>query len=356
MNESDILHLRLANQQIAGTKLESPRDLVRWLGAIQAQDFRSALWSVGLRLPGSTSADIDRAIRNRQIVRAWALRGTIHLVAAEDVRWLATLTGPRAASKSARACRQAGLTDADLRKAFTLLEKGLRQEGELTRQQIGSIWESAGVATDNQRGYLMLSRAGHEGRICFGPMKDKQQTFVLLNEWVRKEAAFTREESLTELATRYFTSHGPATVDDFAWWCGCTLTDVRRAIGRIMPRLSSTNAAGRDYLYVAKRGPILPKRTVYLLPGFDEYMLGYTDRSFLIAAAHRHHIYPANAVYPGVIISDGRIKGIWRSDSRRTGKVDALSLFTTLSYRVGREMRMAYAAHNQFWTSHGTAY
>ena len=138
MNESDILHLRLANQQIAGTKLESPHDLVRWLGAIQAQDFRSALWSVGLRLPGSTSADIERAIRDRQIVRAWALRGTIHLVAAEDVRWLATLTGPRAASKSARACRQAGLTDADLRKAFTLLEKRLRQEGQLSRQQIGS--------------------------------------------------------------------------------------------------------------------------------------------------------------------------------------------------------------------------
>lgn len=95
MTPAQILQLRLYNQQIAATKFKKPEDVVGWLGAVQAQDFAGAKWSVGLRLPGSTDEDIEQAITTGKIIRTWTQRGTLHFMAAKDIRWMLDLTGPR---------------------------------------------------------------------------------------------------------------------------------------------------------------------------------------------------------------------------------------------------------------------
>ena len=350
MDTSEILSLRLTNQQICDTRFRSPHDLVVWLGAVQAQDYASARWSVGLRLSHSTSADIEEAIRDREVVRTWVLRGTLHIVAAEDVRWMLRLMGPRITAKSAGVYRQAGLTDKVFEDGFLLLENALQGEKQLMRSQVVELWENAGITTNNQRGYLMLARAGLEGRICLGPMRDKQQTFVLLDEWIPHTKEFTREESLVEIGKRFFASHGPATIEDFMWWCGCTRSDARQTIDMLARRLIQVSIEEKEYLYIPHNFKTTKQtNNTFLLPGFDEYLLGYTDRSLIIKETHRHQIYPKNAVYPGLIIIKGRVRGIWKRTIEKSGIHIKLSPFTKLDDKEKSEIDEVCATYGRFW-------
>jgi DNA glycosylase AlkZ-like len=351
MNVSEILKLRLINQQIYRTSFQRPHDLVAWLGAIQAQDYASAQWSIGLRSPQSTSSDVEQAINDGAIIRTWTLRGTLHFVAAEDVRWMLKLMAPRIIAKSVGVYRQARLTDNDFERAFALLEKALQGTKQLTRSKIVELWENAGITTSNQRGYLILARAGQEGRICMGPMNAGQQTFVLLNEWIPAAKELTYEEALVEIAKRYFASHGPATIDDFVWWTGLTRTDAKSAIGMIASQLSRINVDEKEYLYSLAHLQRMRAPGIFLLPGFDEYMLGYTDRSLIIEDIHRHHIYTKNAVYPGIIIVEGRIKGIWKRVLKRQKIYIELWPFATFDTKQKVEISRACEAYGRFWNA-----
>ena len=349
MEASQLLARRLANQQIVRPVFKNPHDLVAHLGAVQAQDFASALWTIGLRLPGCTAADVVRAIADRKLVWTWAMRGTLHIVPAEDARWMLRLLAPRALAKTKSVYRQAGLTDELFAHASGILQRALRGGKQLTRKQIMELWEAAGIGTSNQRGYLMLARLAQEGCICLGPPSDKTQTFVLLDEWLPEDSVMTREASLAEIARRYFASHGPATLDDFVWWTGLTRTEARPALEAAMPALTSTTTGDKEYFYPAAAAQALPSPAVSLLPGFDEYMLGYTDRSLALRDAHRQHVYTKNAVYPGTLIIDGLVEGTWKRVVQRRGLQLTVTSFQTLSEELRAQVEEQAKRYSEFW-------
>ena len=221
-------------------------EVVTWFGAMQAQDLASALWSLGLRLPGSTEKDMLTALEQRQILRTWPMRGTIHLVPAEDAHWMLGLMGSTMMATSHRRRENLGLTQEDTDKATAALADALSGGGHLTRSQALATINDAGVTTEGQRGYHLLWYAALTGVTCIGPQVEGEQTFVLLDEWVATPRRLEAREAAAELAYRYFRSHGPAPVSDFAGWSGLGLRITRTALNDNAGRLTSVTVDGEE--------------------------------------------------------------------------------------------------------------
>ena len=324
MTNSDIAHLRLHNQHIAGTGFVTPRDVVHWLGAVQGQDYLGVLWAVGLRMQNGTEAAVEQAFAERSIVRTWPMRGTLHLVAAADVRWMLDLLAPRVIASHARRLQQRfGLDDAALGRCRDLFVAALQGGKQLSREAMYQVLEAEHIATGNQRGLHILWHLAQQGLLCFGARAGKQQTFVLLDEWIPQAKTMPREEALAELARRYFTSHGPATLPDFAWWSGLTTADARAGLAMARPHLAAEVFDGQTCWL----SPSLPAAkdaspTAYLLPVYDEYMVAYKDRSAVLEPAHAKLAHAGNGIFSPAIVVDGQMVGTWN----RTQKKRALVL------------------------------
>ncbi|MDX6631235.1 MAG: hypothetical protein QOH00_3481 [Gaiellales bacterium] len=308
---------RLVSQRIvASRRCEQPAEVVRWLGAMQAQDYYQSLWAIGARLRAATVEGVERAIAERRILRTWLMRGTIHFAPPEDVRWLLALCAPRLAAAELRRHEQLGLTEAHVERCGELLSGALAGDRRLTRPQVMQLFGDAGIDTAGQRGYHILVRLARSALICLGPMQGKQQTFVLLDDWAPRAESLdlSREDSLRLLASRFAVSRGPVTEQDFARWAGLPVTDARR--GLRAAGLAVRAFDGTDYWLAADAadGPAPPagRRRTYLLAGFDEYFLGYKDRDALLERHHSENIAPgANGVFRPLIVAGGQIVGTW---------------------------------------------
>ncbi|WP_405168449.1 winged helix DNA-binding domain-containing protein [Paenibacillus sp. FSL H3-0286] len=321
MTNKMIAAQRLYNQKIVDSKLIKPEQVVKELGAVQAQDYMQAMWAIGLRIPSSSLADIERAIADRKMILNWTLRGTLHFVPPEDVKWMHQLSVPRLAGQTKRRNAELGLDDQTLERCRHIIVNALQGGKQLDRALLLQLIEEEGIHTGNQRGYHMLWNVAYQGLICFGPMNGKQQTIVLLEEWVPQFRELSYDESLYELARRYFTGHGFATVQDFAWWAGITLTDARRGLEAAKSQLQSEVIDGSEYWMSAHRlEPAAEDSGVHLLPGFDEYILGYKDRSAVLEPDVAPLIVPGNnGVFLPMIVVEGQVVGTWKRTLKTKG-------------------------------------
>ena len=245
---------RLAAQRLIGRAFRTPADVVRWFGAVQAQDYPGALWAVGLRTTGATEAAVERAVESRAIVRTWPLRGTLHFVAPEDVRWMVAHFAPRMIARAAQRFTQLELDRRTLSRSAAVVTKALQGGRQLSRPRLYQRLECAGIAVGEGRGLHILWKCAHDGLICFGAREGKQHTFALLDEWLPPTRALDRDEALAEIARRYFTSHGPATVSDFGWWSGLSASDARSALEMARPGLQSERIDDAVYWHAERRG------------------------------------------------------------------------------------------------------
>jgi hypothetical protein len=320
--------LRLSAQHIQQADFKSPEDVVRYMGAMQAQDYAGAKWSIALRMAdATTAADIERAVAERRIVRSWPQRGTIHFVAPEELRWRLQLSTDRILKSAQRRHDNLGLTSADFRLACELAYQALQGDKQLSRPDMMLVFERGGMSTVGQRGYHMLWYLAQTGHICFGPLIGKQSSFALCDDWLPRTAELSREEALEKLAHGYFMSHGPASLKDFAWWSGLTVTEARQALQLALPKLDTIVVSDTTY-YMSPN--LRPANTPngYLLPGFDEYSLGYTDRSAVLAAEHAPKTVPGgNGMFRSTIVIDGQIVGTWLKSARKTRPEPVLTPF-----------------------------
>jgi hypothetical protein len=326
---ADVARRRLAAQHVSSTEHARAADVVALLGAVQAQDYLGALWAVGLRMTAGCEADVERALADGSIVRTWPLRGTLHFVAPADARWILDLLGDRCIAAAAGRFRALGLDDASLARARRVVTSCLERDRCLTREALYDRLERAKVSTEGQRGIHILWRMAHERLICFGPRQGKQQTLVLFDEWVKGGKRLARDEALGELALRYFTGHGPATLADFAWWAGLTLGDARAALRSVEGHLSSESLGGGQVHYAAATHAPLPATgsRVHLLPAFDEFLVGYVDRSAALHEARRLSVNAGGGMLRPVVVIDGQVVGTWKRTLTRREVEFAPSLF-----------------------------
>lgn len=339
MNSFDLVRLRLHNQRIAQEQFSHPSEAVRWFGAVQAQDYLAALWAVGLRTADALEATIEQALADREIIRTWPMRGTLHFVAAEDARWLIKLLAARVLRSNAqRYIRQFELDDAAMARSADVISRVLTGGKSLTRPELYAALERAGITTAQQRGLHILSRLAQEGLVCIGPRAGKQPTFVLLEEWLPPVPALTREEALAEVARRYFTSHGPATLQDFVWWTGLSNTDAKHALELAQSQLAQETLAEQTCWFApasAPRKSATPR--AHLLPVYDEYTVGYKDRSAFLANDYAQQ--SGNGIFHPVLVVNGQVIGTWK----RTLKRDAVHLTVTPFRPLSEAERAALA-------------
>lgn len=332
---ANIARQRLRTQRLAGPGFQRPVDVVRWFGAVQAQDYAGALWAVGMRTTAATEADVEQALADRAIVRTWPLRGTLHFVASEDVRWMLTHFAPRTIARAALRFKQLELDQRAFARSAALFVEALRGGRQLSRPRLYALLEGAGIATRDNRGLHILWRCAHDGVICFGARDGTQHTFALLDEWVPPAKILTRDEALAQLARRYITSHGPATLDDFRWWSGLPAADARKAF-----ELAETGDAVRS------SPSKIPSPHAVLLPPYDEYTVAYRDRS---AALDPNHAAAArNGIFSPTLILNGRIVGTWTRRLLKDAVAIALKPFVPLTAERKRAVADAAARYGRF--------
>lgn len=339
MTQADIARYRLLNQQITAPHFTSPSAIVHWLGAVQAQDYAMAKWAIGLRLPGGTNQAVEAAINTGTLIRTHILRPTWHFVAASDIRWLLALTAPHLKKIVASMNRKLELDEALFLKVFPLLEKALAGGRELTRQELMTLLNQAGIRTDSLRAAHIMIQAELEGLVCNGAKREKQFTYALFDEKIPPATQnFSRAEALAALANRYFTSHGPATLPDFAWWSGLTLTDARLGLAGIKALLSSETIAGQTYWFThLTEQPGSRPESLHVLPAFDEFMVSYQDRTASLALANARAAITGNGIFKPIVVVNGNVVGTWKPLVKKDKLTLALSLFN-LSTELNQEL------------------
>ena len=318
--------LRLASQGLVGPGFESVPDAVRIMTAMQGQDLQAALWAVGQRVPGSRVDDVRGALDRAEIVRSWPMRGTLHVLAPEDLKWMLAITSERLIRGMAGRHRELEIDARDVeasRDAALDLVQGGRSA---TRQQLFAAFEAAGQSTAGQRGIHLLGMLCQRAWLVQGPLAGNQQLIKAFDEWIPKSRELDRAEGLAELLLRYMLSHGPATERDFAWWSSTPLTEVRTALERVKDQLVELDFAGVSYWLSPATAALLEEgvpgqRTVLALPGFDEFLLGYTDRTLVLPAGHADKVVPGgNGMFKKTIVSGGQVIGTWaRAAASKTG-------------------------------------
>jgi hypothetical protein len=331
MISQEILAHRLHNQLLTNRPFRHIGEAVGWMGAMQAQDFPGAKWSIALRVPGANEQDVEKAIAGKEIVRTWPMRGTLHFVAAADIRWMLKLLTPRIISNAAGRYRQLELDEKVFSKTRKILTRVLIDGKILTRQELYSVFENERIVSRNQRGIHILQRHAMEGLICFGPHEGKQPTFVLLEEWTPGTGTLKRDEALATLAVRYFTSHGPALIKDFVWWTGLTVAEAREAVELAKPTIDNLKCYDKEFCYcTSDPSPDHTKNSLFLLPGFDEYVLGYTDRNLIIDTPYKSKLTPGGGMFNSTIISNGKVIGTWKRSLKKGRLIFERNLFSTL--------------------------
>jgi hypothetical protein len=347
---SEIAARRLASQRLVGPKATEPAAVVRRSGAVQSQDYPAAKWAVGQRVESANDADLDAAFNQGAILRTHMLRPTWHFVAPADVRWIQALTAPRVHAANAFMYRQQELDEQLLRRTDQLLAGWLSGGVFLTRKEVAERLGDAGIPAAGVRLAYILMHAELEAVIGSGPLRGRQHTYALLEERAPDARRLPREDALAELALRYFPSHGPAQLQDFAWWSGLTMAEVREAVDLAGSRLDRENFEGKTYWSAPTAAdPVTSEPSAHLLPNYDEYFIALRDRSaFFNPARLRAEAAPNGVLDRHLVLAGGDIVGGWRSEREGRFVTVGTTLLATLDESEREALAVAVERYGRF--------
>jgi len=348
MNPVEIVNQRIINQQLAGTKFKSAKEIVSWMGAMQAQDYPMAKWAIGVRLAGSTDESIEQAVNRSEIVRTHVMRPTWHLVSSKDVRWMLALTAPHL-RKSMKGRHQAmGLTDQLFKRTLSIIEKSLSKNGFMTRQELVTELNQRKIKPDNVQMIHIMFNAELNGTVCNGPVRGKQFTYALLEERVPKTKTLTKDEALATLGSRYFTSHGPATLQDFTWWSGLPAAEARAALEMVRPNLMNEKIDSQVFWFADIPGSTQASQSIYFLPAYDEFMISYKDRSASLDPKFFSSAITGNGIFKPIIVVGGKVMGTWSRVIKKNQIILEPQFFRPSQKLTKKEMTPAFLRYKNF--------
>jgi hypothetical protein len=342
---------RLANQHLVSPTLTDPTDVVRVLGAVQAQDYAGAKWALGMRTRGATDDGIDRCLADGSIVRTHVLRPTWHFVVPADIRWMLALTGPRVSTAMASYNRKLELDATVFKRSNDALTRALRDGKQMTRVELASVLKRSRINVDGSQrlGHLMM-QAELDGVVCSGARRGKQFTYALLEERVPTAPRRDRDEALLELVTRYFATRSPATPHDFAWWSGLTVGDATRGIQLAGKALQQEVIDDRTYWSdPSTASSVEPRSQAHLLPNYDEFFIGFRNRSAIAQRLESAKLVTGgNALIGNVLVIDGQLVGGWRRTIEKETAIVQLDLPIRLTRAEKEAVRAAAHALGAF--------
>lgn len=320
--------IRPYHQQLSNPRFDDPKKVVGWLGAVQAQNYSMAKWAIGIRLKAGNLQTVEQALQKGEILRTHVMRPTWHFVTAEDIHWMLALSAQRIRSANNWIAENGklGITEKHYCQCNRLLEKILEGHKHLTKEEVRLELNQSGFPVDKDQITRFLIHAETARLVCSGIDKNQKPTYTLLEERVPPVSPLSKEEALAKLAQNYFRSHSPASLQDFIWWSGLSATEARQAIGSIRSELISDQSTPQElFIHESSSGTISTDETLHLLPSYDEYLLGYKDRSAIIQPEHYAKAYNAWGIFYPVILHRGKIIGNWQ----KTGKGKGLKIETS---------------------------
>ena len=340
----DVAARRLQTQRLVGAPFASAVDTVAGLGAVQAQDYAGAKWALGLRTHDLTEAALDRLFDAGTILRTHVMRPTWHFVLPADVRWLLDLTAPRVKAILAPYDRRLEIDPPLLRRSHAILEAALRDGLSLTRDELAAELARAGIPAAGQRLGHLLMHAELDAIMTSGPRRGKQQTYALLAERAPRARRLDRDEALAELTRRYFAGHGPAQAQDFAWWSGLSLAEVKRGLALVGSTLVPEVIGGKSYWGVSDAPATeLLAPIVHLLPNFDEFLVGYRDRAAALDPDRDFNVAALRngSILSHVVILNGQVCGGWKRRLQARQAIVELGPLVVLDLAEGAALRQA---------------
>lgn len=347
ISQKDIAPARLAAQQLTATKFEKASDVVKWMGAMQAQDFSMSKFAVGVRLEKTTESSVQDALNKGEILRTHVMRPTWHLVSAEDIHWMLELTAPHILSHSKSRHAELGLDEAVIKKSNRIIDKCVHQKKYVTRDEIVSKLNKASIATNENRASHLLFLAKLQGLICSGMMEGKDYLYTSLDGVVTKKNKPGRDESIFMLAQRYFNSHAPATADDFAWWSGLPAKDVKKALEMIAPHFSKIKLKDREYILSPDYETVPSDHEVLMLPAYDEFIISYKDRSMLFSRGDQAKYVSSNGIFWPTIIVNGNVAGTWSRTVKNKVTIN-IKPFKKLTFTLKKSIEVAAKRYAEF--------
>jgi hypothetical protein len=327
MTLSDIARLRLHHQLLLDTKLNTAKEVVAYMGAMQAQDYAMSKWAVGIRMKKGAEKEINKALDKGEILRTHILRPTWHLVFANDIYWMLALTAPRIKASLKSRHKELGLSEALVKKSHRILEKALSNGDHVSREALVKKLQAGKIDTTENRASHLLFCAELEGILCSGAGK---QTYALLEQRVPKKNLLSKEESLARLAGIYFKSRSPATLTDFTWWSGLSPADARNALEMIKTEFTRETIGEQTYWFSpAYSGKKSSTANLLLLPAFDEFLISYKDRTAAIQLLHQKRAFSSNGIFWPTLLLNGQVTGLWKRTVKNDQVLIEPDLFET---------------------------
>lgn len=350
MNNESLSQLRSFNQKIEGPNLQTVKEVVSRMGAMQAQDFNMAKWAIGIRMQDSTEEMINREIDKGTIVRTHLLRPTWHIVSSEDIHWILELSAPQIRTAAGYRDVQLGLTKSIFRKTNSIIEKVLRDNNHMTREEIISELVKAKIQVDNNRASHILMRAEVDGIICSGKQKDGKSTYAILDEWIPVDNKKKyRDEALKELGLRYFISRGPATTEDFSWWSGLSVKDSRIALELNRTELISELFENRTYWFSdSSTGEKSIQNSIHLLPAYDEFLISYRYRECSLSHLDKTHVVSSNGIFYPTVMMNGQVIGTWKRNINKDKATLAIRMFSKGEKNIFKLSDKSVARYSKF--------
>ncbi len=325
LSDDEVRFLRLRAQRLIPSPVDnitSVTSVVKDLCGIQAQDANAAALAVRARSVGLVAADVERArLEERSIIRTWGQRGTLHLLATEDLGWLLNLLGTVFVAGDRTRRAELGLDEDSCIKGISAIRDILAGQGALTRAElVEQLAVRTGIRLEGQAAPHLLFRAALEGLVCLGPDRGTKPTYVLIENWIEgglRPPSLSREAARVELARRYLAAYGPVEPDDLAAWSGLPMSEVRAAWKSIANDLTDVEVAGRPAWMLKEQVGWLDEfpaqaPVVRLLPGFDTYLLGYRSRNLVVLPHYARRINAGGGMVHPTMIVDGRAMGTWK--------------------------------------------
>jgi hypothetical protein len=349
MVETDILPIRLESQFLLPQSGRTIQEVVSRMGALQAQDYDMIKWAIGCRLPGSTEAQVETALDCGEILRTHVLRPTWHVVSAQDIHWMLDLTASRIRNKMKTRDAQLGLTASIIQKSKAILVKALEGGLQKTKEELDALWNQASIPTTEYRDAHLLMHAELDGLVCNGSSIGKSRSYALLSERAPIIQHLSKEEALAKLATNYFTSRCPATMEDFYWWSGLTVGDVRLAIDSIKSEFNSEKIGNQTYIISNNLScTSFSTNLVHPLPAFDEFIIAYKDRSATLIPEQFQKIVSNNGVFRPALLHNGKVIGVWKRSKKKDKLLVEIILFDERNQNIDAKIQEAFAAYGRF--------
>lgn len=308
------ISIRLLNQQLIAPQFSKPEDVVAHFGALQAQEYRMMRWAVEMRTKRPSAKAFTKAFNEGKIVRLHLLRGTWQLVCADDYWWMLGLCAPKAKQviNGWMSSNKITISDAETHEIREILVDTAGNKGSVTKEDFEEALAAKGITTDDHRLSYHIRFAELDGVICSGDLLPMKATYALSEKKIPRTEAIERDWALARLATTYFLSHSPATLEDFVWWSGLNMGDCKRGIDLIGNHLYCDSFKGKSfYLHEKSRTRGFRKGEYLLIPPYDEYLIGYKSRDIVLDPAFKHYAHNNSGIFQPVVAYDGRICGNW---------------------------------------------